>query len=91
VLTSVVIDAALAQASYTVTVPENTDITVEYREGEGDNWGEWGAFESGQVIGSKEKIQYRVLFTSSDIGATPVLSEVKLSPKEVGVFLLIFR
>jgi hypothetical protein len=80
VLTSVVIDAALAQASYTVTVPENTDITVEYREGEGDNWGEWGAFESGQVIGSKEKIQYRVLFTSSDIGATPVLSEVKLSP-----------
>jgi len=64
VLTSVVIDAALAQASYTVTVPENTDITVEYREGEGDNWGRMGAFESGQVIGSKEKIQYRVLFTS---------------------------
>lgn len=79
-LTSIVIDSSLANIEFTVSTPSNTSITVEYREQEGSSWSNWVAVQNNRVIGGKDKIQYRVLFSTDDIGVTPVLSEVKLTP-----------
>lgn len=79
-LTSGVIDASLANVEFTVSAPSNTLISVEYREQEGATWGNWVAIQNNQVIGGKDKLQYRVLFSTEDISVTPVLSEVKLTP-----------
>lgn len=79
-LTSVVLDISLAKVEFVTSDAENTAITVEYREQEGDNWSNWVAIQNNQVIGGKDKLQYRVLFSTEDISVTPVLSEVKLTP-----------
>jgi hypothetical protein len=79
-LTSVVLDISLAKVEFVASDAENAAITVEYREQEGDNWSNWVAIQNNQVIGGKDKLQYRVLFSTEDISVTPVLSEVKLTP-----------
>ena len=79
-LTSIVLDVSLAVVNYTAIIPDGTDLVIEYREQKGSEWSDWVAVQNNQMIGGKEKLQYRATFSTTDIGVTPVLQEITISP-----------
>lgn len=81
IITSIVLDASLAVIDYDVSIYPDTEIIMEYRELQGeDNWSGWAPITNNQMIGGKDKLQYRAIFTTEDVAITPVLHNIRLSP-----------
>jgi hypothetical protein len=77
--------ATWGTASWNATLPAGTSLVVETRSGNtatpDGTWSAWSAVANGGAVASPagQYLQYRVTFSTSDVTATAVFSDITIN------------